>query len=51
MHVTGTWMMCLYSFNLLLVIIITFVGLKANSMIKGFAKQFYQRAMHLTESF
>lgn len=34
--------MCLCSFNLLLVIIITSVGLKAKPAIKEFAKLFYQ---------
>lgn len=49
-HVIGTWLMCLYSFNLLLVITITLVGLKAKPVIKEFAKLFYERAVHLTES-
>lgn len=48
-HVTGTWLMCLYSSDLLLVIL-TLVCLKAKPVIKDFAKLFYQRAMHLTES-
>lgn len=52
MHVAGIWlMMCLYSFNLLLVIIITLVDLKANSVTKRFAKLSYQRVMHLTGRF